>query len=209
MVDPIVLTFAELEFLLRSCPDGRDLVLGTLHLVPEASSDVVVAAGLASLLARGLCTKDQDQFFPVPELAPVVAALSAPVAAISAVAWVGTDATLAHVFTGSSARIALYPGLRGQFAVELLDPTEGVPIVLTRFIDQYLTGDREAVVMIRSGLGDDRVSLAVAVDEAGSWHLSDSVDTPDRSVGACRDAALRRIGELFDLGRAPVYAGRG
>jgi hypothetical protein len=116
---------------------------------------------------------------------------------------------LAHVFTGPSTRIALYPRIGGEFAFELLDPTEAVPVVLTRFIDQYLTGDREAVVMIRSGLGDDRVSLAVAVDEAGSWHLSDSVDTPDRSVGACRDAALRRIGELFDLGRAPVYAGRG
>jgi hypothetical protein len=209
MADSIVLTFAELEFLLRSCPGGRDLVLSTLRLVPEASSDMVGAAGFASLLARGLCVRDDEQFYPVPELAPVVGALSAPTVAVSAMAWVGTDVTLAHVFTGPSHRIALYPRTRGQFAFELLDPAEGIPAVLARFIDQYLTGDVESVVMIRTGTGNDKVSLAVAVDGDRAWHLSDSISTPDRSVGVSRDGAMRRIVELFDVGRTPAHAGQG
>ena len=58
MADTTLCTFAELEFLLRSAagPHGErsaamDAVRRRLGLQPEAATDIVTAAGVASLLA--------------------------------------------------------------------------------------------------------------------------------------------------------------
>ena len=55
MADQLVLTFAEVEFVLRARSGQADQVRMHLRINPEASTDIVVAAGVASLLARRLC----------------------------------------------------------------------------------------------------------------------------------------------------------
>src|SRR4051812_47254036 len=69
------LTFAELEYILRSAAepsaqfaadplDPLDSVRRRLHFQPGVSTDIVVAVGVASLLARGLCTLDGPRVVP-------------------------------------------------------------------------------------------------------------------------------------------------
>lgn len=53
--DALVLTFAEIAFLSEPYPDRAVTVRERLGLPAAAASDAVAAAGLASLLARGLC----------------------------------------------------------------------------------------------------------------------------------------------------------
>lgn len=68
------LTFAELTFLLSELPETRQRI----HLNNLGSETEIRAAGLASLIARGLATVDGDSASPVPELARMIEVVSWP-----------------------------------------------------------------------------------------------------------------------------------
>lgn len=200
------LTFAELAFLLRACPVGADAVRAALRFTPDSDGDIVVAAGLASLLARDLLTRaDDGETTPSAEISFITACLTAPTVAVSALGWIGERHLLAHVFGTARCRMAIYPRGLGRFAVEALDPAEPVSAVLSRFLDTCVAGGGETAVLVR-GAGDGLPLVSVAVDSAGAWRLSDSVDTPDRSVPTDVAGVRRRFAELFDVDPALVSA---
>lgn len=198
-------TFAELAFLLRSTPDAATLVLDAVRVRADVLSDVVAAAGLASLLARDLCRIEGDQVVSADLTAAVTGSLVRSASVVSVANWVGTSAVTAHVFSGLEARVALYPQSYGLFRAELLDPGEDLADVLERFLDEYVAGGPDSAVLFRSG-PNALVDLVAVVDGSGAWHLSDSVATPDRAVVSSRDAVAARVRELY--GTSYVSAGR-
>src|SRR2546421_11864992 len=88
MADPLVLTFAEIEFVLRARPDQAEAVRRHLRINPEAATDIVVAAGVAALLARGLCTMSGPEVVPTAPIVAVTAGFAAGAMHTQAVGWV-------------------------------------------------------------------------------------------------------------------------
>ncbi|WP_412541310.1 hypothetical protein R8Z50_01465 [Longispora sp. K20-0274] len=201
MPEALVLTFAEFEFTLRSGSGPTIPVRDLLRLRPETASDVVAAAGVASLLARGLCVLDDGRVRPTEPITTLTLGLATAVGHTEAVGWIGDRTVLLQLFGGPSVRVAVLPGAYGQFAVELMSPAEPVMGPLTRFIDRCVTDEGASAVLVHSTEGGRDVSAAVAVDECGGWFVSDSQETPDRSVACTRELALERVGELLDGGQ--------
>jgi hypothetical protein len=174
MADTTLCTFAELEFLLRSATGSAagelDGVRRLLGLRPEAATDIVTAAGVASLLARGLCTDEGGDVVPGPLVLAAVAALSTLHTTTEAAGSAGDKTLAMHVFSGTAGRFAAYPGPFGLFGVEALDPAEPLASPLARFVDRCMAGDGEAAVVIKS---DDGGSLAIARAADGTWLLAD------------------------------------
>jgi hypothetical protein len=206
MAQPIDLTFAEIEFLLRARPEQAVEVRADLRINPEASSDVVLASGVASLLVRGLCVVDGEDVRPTDPLAVVAAALSASTSRTEAAGWSSGPPATVHIYDGPYARVAVYPGSYGRFTVEPLDAGESLAAPLIRFLAACTAPDSPAAVVVQSRRGGGEVSLAVARDDAGAWSMSDSIDNPDASTATSRDGVLRRFEELF--GGQPAAAAR-
>lgn len=215
MADTTLCTFAELEFLLRSAagPHGEraaamDAVRRRLGLQPEAATDIVTAAGVASLLARGLCTEEGGGVVPGPLVLGAVAALSTLHTTTEAAGSADARTLQLHLFSGSAGRLAAYPGPFGLYGVEVLDPAEPLVAPLARFVDRCTAGTGEAAVVIRSaetGEGAE-VGLAIARTADGSWLLSG--DGPDGIAAggrpSSRDDVVAALVERFGV---PVAAG--
>ena len=195
-MDSMVLTFAELGFLLRSNPP-RHVSVGE-RLLLEEPSDAVVAAGLASLVVRGLCARDGEDVVPVPQIVAVAAGLSTARIAVRAAGKVGERPVVAHVFHGDEVVVALTPAEFGLFTVELLDRNVDLAEQLIRFVNACFVELGQAAVVIQA-TGDRDVSLAVARDESGAWFVSDTGESPDQGVPTSHDAVLARITDLFGL----------
>src|SRR5690348_9756955 len=106
-MDSIVLTFAEIGFLLRSNPPLHVAVRERL-LLAEPTDDVV-AAGLSSLMARGLCVRKGDDVAPAPHILAIAAGLSRARVAVRAAGKIGERTVLAHIFSGDEVVVALSP----------------------------------------------------------------------------------------------------
>jgi hypothetical protein len=207
MAEPLILTFAELEFVLRARPERAEAVRADLRLNPEASTDIVVAAGVASLLARGLCTLSGTDVAPTAPLAAVMVALSTGGTHVEAVGWRGERMVLVHLYAGGSVGLVMQPAAYGQFSVELLRPDEPLAAPVTRFLDSCTAGEGEAAVAVRLTTGDAaELSLAIARDGAGAWFVSDSLESPDKGVPTSRDGVVQRLTDL--LGPQSVGARR-
>ncbi|MDG6102622.1 hypothetical protein Daura_42135 [Dactylosporangium aurantiacum] len=212
MADTTLCTFAELEFLLRSAagPGGEraaamDAVRRRLGLRPEAATDIVTAAGVASLLARGLCTDEGGNVVPGQFVLGAVAALSTLRTVTEAAGSAGDRTLQLHLFSGDTGRLAAYPGPFGLYGVDVLDPAEPLAAPLARFVDRCTAGPGEAAVAIRSAdAGEDsaEVGLAIARAADGSWLLSD--DGPDAVTAGSRDDVVAALVERFGH---PVAAG--
>src|SRR4051812_29976094 len=100
MADPLVLTFAEIEFVLRARPEQAEAVRRHLGINPEAASDIVVGAGLPSLLARGVCTMWGRGGVPPAPTAGVTGGLSTSRIHTEAVGWIGGRPVVMHLFSG-------------------------------------------------------------------------------------------------------------
>jgi hypothetical protein len=203
MNGPLVLTFAELEFVIKTLPEPA-AVRTSLGLDGEAMSETVFAAGLASLLARGLCVVKDGDVVPESQVIGVAAAFVSSRLHVQAAGQTGSLPVAMHVFAAPSVRLAVFPAKFGQFVVELLDPVEPLSAPLTRFLDSCLSDNAETAVVIRSTAGDDVVAMAVAVDGSGTWYISDSVESPDRGVVSSRAGAASRIVELFDASTSGI-----
>jgi hypothetical protein len=193
-METLVLTFAEIAFILRSKEPENIPVRERLRI--EEPTDAVVAAGLSSLLARRLCTRDGEEVRPAPVIMAVAAGLSTTRVAIRAAGRAGDRTVLVHLFRGPITTVAISPAEFGQFAVELLDQNVELVDQLSRFLDASIADGTESVVLLEA-TGERDFSLAVARDVSGTWFLSDTLSSPDHGSVSSRDAALARIGELF------------
>jgi hypothetical protein len=195
-MDSMVLTFAEIGFLLRSNPPRYVGVRERLLL--EEPTDAVVAAGLSSLMARGLCARNGDEVAPGPEIVAISAGLSRARVAVRAAGRIGERTVLAHVFSGDEMVVALSPAEFGQFGVELLDRNVDLAEQVTRFVDACVVEGAESAVVVDAA-GEIEVSLAVAREADGTWFVSDTRESPDRGMPTDRAAVVARIAELFGL----------
>jgi hypothetical protein len=208
MTEPVLLTFAELEFVLRSAAGDRpatvlDPVRRRLAFAPEVSTDIVAGAGVASLLARGLCRQDDSTVVPGDFIVAVAAALASRHTTTEAAGWLGDRPTVVHLFSGTAARLIVTPAAFGLFTVEATPPDRPLSEPLLRFVDLCTEGDGEAAVLVRSSTADDpdddpaQTGVAVSRDADGRWHLSDTADSPDRGRVVTHEAVVDRFVELF------------
>ena len=201
MPESLVLTSAEIEFLLRSRAPEMP-VRENLRLGLSDKADVSAKAGIASLLARGLCTLKGEDVEPSETILAVIAGLSTARTFTRAAGWVQERLGLTYLFDGPAVKLLLIPAAYGQFTVQPLDSEMSTADQMARFLDSCLAGVGESAVLIQFSTSTEKVSIAVAVDEAGVWYLSDSEDSPDRGLPSTRDAVIARIGELLDSGQA-------
>ncbi|GAB1510989.1 hypothetical protein [Actinophytocola sp. KF-1] len=190
MSDHLVLTFAEIEFLLRVREPQDVDVRAELRLAGDGRN---AAAGLASLLARGLCSHDGERVVPADDLVGVIGALSTATTATKALGWRDGQPVLLSLFTGPVVGLVLQPIGLGRYAVAALDPGRGLGDQLAGFIDSCLAGGNESAVLVRSG--DTRI--AVVTTAAGEWYVSDSLADPGTSRKSTRDGAVARVRELM------------
>jgi len=203
MDDALVLTYAELEFLLRSQDPGPVDVRAQLELGPAEELDAAARAGVASLLARGLCTlggESGTEVTPTPEVLAIVAGLTTATETTRALGWIDERLVLLHLLYGPMARLVLVPASYGQFTVMALDPELTVADQLSRFVDSCLTEAAESAVVIQSRTADATVGMAIARDGDGAWFVSDSENDPDSATPSSRDDVMARIGELLPAG---------
>lgn len=196
----LLLTFAEIEFLLRVREPALCDLRATLGIDQFGTGDDVARAGSASLVARGLCTFDGADLIPSAEVVVVIAGLSDAANTTRAVGWIAGGMTLVHLLTGPDVCLALFAASQGQFVVHVLDPSVTVADQVTRFVDSCLATPTKSAVVIQSRTAEETVGLAVARDDAGAWFLSDSEGQPDAATPTTRDDVVARIGELLPAG---------
>lgn len=195
--ESLVLTHAEIEFLLQWRPPRHIAIRELLDLEFDDSREHSVKSGLASLLARGLCVPDGDDVAASPTLRPVVTGFTT--------ARVGTRATgradrknlLVHMVHGPDGSLALFPAGPDRFTVAELDQQVSFVEQITRFVDSCQSGRERSTVVIQTITRGDRVGIALRTDETGAWFVSDSEESPDKARRATRRQALRRIRELL------------
>ncbi|MBR7828547.1 hypothetical protein KDK95_19705 [Actinospica sp. MGRD01-02] len=216
MTTSLTLTFAELEFVLALRPRRRATLRGNLRLDGDGSGPSLVRAGLASLLARGLCeavgATDEGERASLPdlrfdgELSALLTALSDDDgSSVMAAAWCGERGSVVHLVDGRGARMALFPERFGRFKAEVLDAREPVSAVLQRFLSRHLAEGTPSALVATSERDGRSAAVAIAIDAAGNWSASDSADSPDHAVPVTREQAMERVAALFD-GRPFVAA---
>jgi len=200
MSESLVLTFAEIEFLLLARRPVLRKLRETLGLEAMGGGDAVARAGSASLLARGLCVYDGENVVPSPNIVGVIAGLATAEMATRVVGWVDGALALVHLLTGPEIAIVFFASSQGQFAVRVLDPELSVADQLSRFVDSCLTDGAESAVVIQSRTAQATVGIAVARDATGAWFVSDSEGNPDSARPSTRGDVMARIGELLPAG---------
>lgn len=189
-VERVVLTFAELAFLLsvRQAPAVREQVL-------SGFPDGVEAAGRSSLLARGLCEIQNGSVVPGREVITVLAGLTTTTSRVRAVAWTGEGMRFAHLFSGPQVALAVLPFEGMRFDVRVL----GAPLVeqITGFVDAHLAPVGPVAILVDATTENGTTSLSVTVDEAGGVTVSDSERSSEQGVPVPRAAALDRVARLF------------
>ena len=191
MSDPLVLTYAEVGFLLATRPEVTDRIRTQIHL-PADADERDVRSGVASLLARGLCRVDEPGVVPGDEVAAVIAALCTCTVRMSAVGWSGPKVSMWHVFGGPNACAALVPQQYGQFAVTLLDPVAPIETIAVRMLEATV-GTPESGLVVRLTRGEQTSGAAIAVDETGTWYVTDTATNPNRGVPVSRQEAVERL----------------
>ncbi|MER7278869.1 hypothetical protein ABT369_30970 [Dactylosporangium sp. NPDC000244] len=198
---PVTLTFAELEFVLRSAAERGvevDDVRRRLNFQPGVSTGIVVASGVASLVARDLCRLDDSGVRPGEFVQGAIAALATRHTSTEAAGWLDERPVVVHLFSGVTGRLAVYPGSYGLFSVELIDATEPLSAPVIRFLDLCTSGDGAATVLIRTQAGAaDESGVAVARSAAGAWFMSDSLERPDPGRPLARAAVVARLLSLL------------
>lgn len=193
MEQPLVLTFAEIEFLLRVRTPRVPTIREDLGLAPP--DDTTAAAGLASLLARGMCAPGGEGVVPSKELVVVVTGLATADRVTRVLGVTAGSTQLGAVLTGPAVHIGLTAAGSGQHVVQPIDLAVTAADQVRHVLDRVL-GD-ESAVLVQSRSARGLVSIAVAVDADGSWYLSDSEDDPGRSTPVSREEAYERIAELL------------
>jgi hypothetical protein len=202
--DELVITFAEIEFLLRSREPKLD-VRKLLRIKPEAAGDVIAAAGLASLLARGMCVEADGKIKIDRQVAAIAAVLVVADIAVDALGWIGEDMVLLHVFSCPVGQFSFRPVGHGRFLVEALKPDQPLSTGLVKLMELCLAGDGESAVLLKMvTTTSEPISVAVARGVNGEWHLSDSASNAMSSREVTPEAARARVVEVFGGDAAAV-----
>jgi hypothetical protein len=199
VTDPLVLTFAELEFLLSACPQRADAVRAHLRTAEPDQGLATARAGLASLLARGLCENaaeaviTEESVTPGPEVKAVIAAFATARRHLGAAGWRGDRPEVMYLYDGDAMRLALFPVPLGRYAVEFLSPEEPLSAPLMRFVDAFADfsrGGRASALVIKSRAVVDvdleAVEDVVAYADAAGSRVG---DVPETSMALSIDAA--------------------
>ncbi|WP_189213676.1 hypothetical protein [Actinokineospora fastidiosa] len=191
-MDRVVLTFAEMAFLLsvRQAPVVRTQVLAGY---PEG----VEAAGESSLLARGLCEMRERAVVPGQEVLTVLAGLTTATTRVRAVAWTESGMRFAHLFFGPHVALAVLPFAGMRFDVRVLGAPLGEQVI--GFVDAHLAPTGPVAILVEATTGESTTSMSVTVDESGDVTVSDSQHSPDRGAPVPRAAALDRMAQVFGM----------
>jgi hypothetical protein len=201
------LTFAELQFLLSLSADESELDVMHLLEEPDRDVDAVAAAGLASLVARQLCTADDhddgsdgsdgDHDLVVsltPSLLTVTNGLCGAVTSVRITTVTAQRTTFWLLLVGSE-RLVLTPASAGVYHVE--------PISSTADLRQ------QVVAVVRSAL-DDEPAAGVALARRGRWDaLSFRTNAELGGVDAPPAVRLAAIDELVDAVFVDHHPSRG
>lgn len=227
VLQPLTLTFAELEFVLLACPQQAATVRSRLRLSPAAPGDApngnalngdagdtddanatdidtgdTAAAGLASLLVRDLCqvgsAQGETDVVPGLEITALAAAFASARSYTTAAGWRGQQTDVMHIFDAASVRVALFPFQYGRYDVRFLDPTAPLSAPLGRYLDAHLAPGEISVFVAEATAGSVSVAATATVDASGSWFASDSLFRPDSVASASREAFHARLADLFD-----------
>lgn len=195
--DSLVLTHAEIEFLLQWRPPEHIAIRELLDLAFDERREDAVKTGLASLLARGLCVPDGDGVEASATLRPVVTGFTTARIGTRACGRADSRNLLVHILYGPDGSLALFPAGPDRFTVAALDQKVAFVDQITRFVDSCQTAKERSTVVIQAITRADRVGIALMTDESGAWFVSDSEESPDRATPSTRRQAMRRIRELL------------
>lgn len=205
MSELIVLTFAEIEFLLRSRTPVIESTRELLDLPAGSDSDVVAAAGLAGLLATARCRVEADEIVPSEETVAIVAGMTTADRLVRTVGWVGDQTIVAYFFSGAEHRLVLRQAQFGQYSVQSIGMDRPLSAFLSEFVMSCLDSDEPRAALVQLTTRSDSAGIAITVDESASLVMSDTVESPDRGVPTDPQRIADRLVELLDT---PVAVGR-
>ncbi len=190
-VGRMLLTFAEVEFLVSLADEAPLVDVGLLLEEPERDRPVVVAAGLASLAARELCLEGVDESGAVgyvldPDLFALHGALHAATSSVK-VTTVSPERTTYWLLLVGGQRSALTPVGPGVYAAVLM-PME------TDLRDQV-------IALVGSALVDDPAAgVAISCDgnvDAMSFRTNAELGGPGAGDEARHSAIEAFVDEVF------------
>lgn len=148
----MLLTFAELQFLLSLAPDEPSIDLAALLEEPGRDPELAAEFGMASLVARGLCAEELDGDDRIvsldPELLDVLGAVHAAGVSLR-ITTVTPERTTFWLLLAGLQRIALTPAATGVYHV--------VPVAADADLRE------QAVSLVCSALADEpRAGVAIS-----------------------------------------------
>jgi hypothetical protein len=178
----MLLTFAELQFLVSWCDLEPELPLLDLLEEPVRDIDQVAAAGLSSLVARSFCSEHLDDEGYVTrvdfceELAQVHAAVNSAVTSIR-ITTVSPERSTYWLLLVGPRRVALSPVATGVFAAVVVPHDSDLRQQVTSLVNSALIDDPHAGVAITRGGNIDAMSFRTN-DEFGGPVASDGQRRP-------------------------------
>jgi hypothetical protein len=194
--EELLLTRAEIDFLLRAHPCDGVQVRTELALGSEDDTQEQARAGLSSLIVRGLCVHDGKNVVPTEQLVGVVACLTTAQSASSVLVQDREHVILVHAFAGPISGVLLVAREFGVYVVRMFESGTSIVDQVVSVLDQHLTDSPGMSALVRGTSRRGLVSASINVDSARNWYLADSCDAPDRSARTTRAEATLRVREL-------------
>jgi hypothetical protein len=194
--EELMLTRAEVDFLLRAHPCDGVPVRTELAFGDEDDTKEQARAGLSSLIVRGLCVHDGKNVVPNEQLVSVVACLTTAKSACSVLVQDGEHVVLVHAFAGPVSGVLLVVREFGVYVIRMFEPGTSIVDQVVTVLDKHLTDTPGISALVRSTSDQGLVSASINVDAARNWFLANSHDAPDRSVRTTRAEATLRVREL-------------
>src|SRR5262245_40205629 len=199
---PIVLTFAELAVLLKDASAARE----RLHLREWDADSPVVAAGVASLVVRGLVRENDSVFMPSDELTSIFDVVT------TAVDWIEVGVARTEggggvqIFNAAAGRTQIRSQPFGTFVFTQMDPSIALEAAVAELVQTFLQMDEPGAVFVKTTPGADEApeeGFAIRRLESGAIEVAQGdADTSEVSESTLDDA-------LAELRRYLAPAGAG
>lgn len=169
--DRLMVTFAELFAVLAQAGQEESTAMNTVCRDFVRFPDVLVPAGLASLVARDLVTINGDSVDVDPRLAVAGSVLASPrTSAEVAMEW-AEAATLTLAWETEVALAVLKPRAFGTFELQLIPPVPSVADFIGA-LAEFIAGDAGARALRARLDGDDASVIEVGRTDAGGWSVT-------------------------------------
>lgn len=167
----MLLTFAEVEFLVALADDEPVLDVATLLEEPVRDRVDMVSAGLASLMARQMCAEDVDEtgaagYVLDEQLQQLHTALHAATTSVK-VTTVSPERTTYWLLLIGTQRSALTPVAAGVYAAVLMPMDSDLREQVVALVDSALVDDPQAGVAITRTGGADAMSFRTNAELGG------------------------------------------